>query len=220
MNSSYLSKARLLVTLAFCSVLSASAQVTSAELETRDGIMYVIGSESPFSGDVVDPGTLTGSVIEGLRDGEWLRSYPSGEPGQLMVFEAGVLQRRVSWHENGIESSALAYRDGRPHGPMVHRDEKGVVRERHVYEMGQLEGLEEMFDHKGQLMLTTEYVAGVRHGARIWWYDDDHKRWETHFEDGKRSGTWIQYTFEGGVFMESSWENDALIARVNPHRGH
>ncbi len=199
----------------------AAGQVNMSSLDMRDGLLYLADTSTPYSGEVEDQGRSIGNVNEGKREGEWRWVFENGETERLMKFEAGVLQWRGGWHENGQEESSLAYQNGRPHGPMQHWDADGTLRERHIYVDGLLEGLEEIFDHHGQKTVTSEYSNGVRQGATIWWFNNDAKRWETHYENGERAGTWTQYTLDGDVIMRSHWSEGKLIARdEDPHAGH
>jgi len=206
--------------LVLMSVNSAEAQTMLSDLEAKDGVSFLIGSSSPYSGSVTDENGMTGQLVDGLRHGEWMFKYENGKPQFLSVYESGILQRRAGWHENGIESSSLSYKDGRPHGAMVHRDDTGIVRERHIYVDGKVDGLEEIFDQNGQRTITTEFKAGVRHGKRIWWYDSDHERWVTNYAEGERDGDWIQFTRDGRVVEQSEWKDGQLVARIDRHQGH
>jgi len=200
---------------------SAWAQVRYADLEERDGLLYRDGSETPYSGPIVDPGELTGRVSNGLRDGEWLWTYPSGEPDHRMVYASGEITLSEGWHRNGQLELRWEYRDGVPHGTSRSWDRHGTLRQERAWANGRPEGTYRLWDHNGGVLYTAEYRDGALDGAVVWWYPSGQKRWETAYSQGKRAGTWTQYAPDGRVQMQSEWSAGELLSRItNPHARH
>lgn len=200
---------------------TATAQVTSDELEQRDGLYYRTGQPAPFTGLVENPGESRGNVENGERVGEWTWWYPDGQRALLISYDDGTPLNQTRWHENGQVSSRTTYDDeGRITGLMQHWDVNGTLRDAHEWEAGMEHGEARQYDHNGNLLRTAYYVDDKKHGTETWWYTDGTKRWEIHFDEGARTGTWTQYDPDGQVQMQSVWADGKLISRNSPHAGH
>ena len=212
---------RLLLLITLFVPMVALGQVRSDQLETRDGLLYRVGEDTPYTGDVQDTGELAGRVEDGKRMGEWTTYFPNGQRGMVEVYEAGIRTERISWYENGAMSSRTYFdAEGGITGLMQHWDRQGNLREAHEWENGVEHGDAKLYDHNGALLRSATFVDGEPHGAVTWWYPDGSKRWETHFDRGIRTGTWTQYDREGGAFMTSTWSDGKLVSRRGMHDDH
>ena len=204
-----------------CVAVSASGQVPTSQLETRDGLMYLAGTDKPYTGAVLDPGETQGNVKDGKRVGQWLSWYPDGEKRMEFNYNDGLPASRTLWHENGTISSKTLYDDdGKITNWMRHWDDNGTLREEHEWLAGVEHGKARLFDHKGNLQRSATYRDGEKDGAEIWYYADGSKLWETRYEMGERTGTWTQYNPKGELTAQSTWQKGKLVSRVNPHEGH
>jgi len=206
----------------FAAATVAHAQVRSTELEDREGVLFRTGSDAPFTGEVEDPGELTGRVENGLRVGEWIWTYPSGRRQRRMLYdEKGQNTVSEGWHENGQRASLWNFKDGAPDGTTRSWDRNGVLREERVWAGGRPNGAYRVWDQNGALLYSCTYQAGVLDGPAVWWYPDGSPRWKTAYEMGERDGTWTQFASDGRIAMRSEWDSGALVSHLeDPHARH
>ncbi|MEZ4700491.1 MAG: hypothetical protein R2834_09180 [Rhodothermales bacterium] len=211
----------ILFTLLLLLPAVAGAQsIASSALETRDGVYYLQGAETPFSGAVEDPGQLTGRLENGRRVGRWTSWHDNGVKAWEYDYEAGVLTHRAIWHENGQLYTEGDFVAGQPAGLHKRWAPEGHVTEELHYREGKLDGERIVYHPDGYVLLRSAYRAGQKDGTTIWYYPDGNPRWETQYTADLRSGTWTQRDPDGEVFMESTWEDGALVGRHSPHAEH
>ena len=117
-----------------------------AELDLRDGILYIRGEDVPFTGKLVeDYGRDARKLAIGIRDGKadglsrgWFedgqpeieetfldgvsngvrtRWYPGGTKKSTATIRDGVIVGSyVTWHDNGQKAAEVDMVDGQPHG--------------------------------------------------------------------------------------------------------
>ena len=196
------------------------AQTELSSLEDRDGVLYSTGASTPFTGEVVQ-GPLSGRLVNGRRDGEWVHEHVDGWIDYRITFDAGDRVAQNAFFEDGSLQGETFYRKGRFHGPFKRWDRHGTLRTHFIYEDGHMHGMQQIYATDGELLLSSEYDHGTEHGATIWWFGTDRKRWETHFNAGARTGTWTQYATDGSILVRSEWDEGRLVSRSgNPHGLH
>lgn len=199
---------------------NAEAQTMLSDLEERDGKYYARDSDRSFTGEAASSDGQVGAIEEGYLEGEWIRHFDSGEPEMITTFETGQRVKIEMFFKSGRMRSLMNFNNGQAHGPRKAWTETGLLISDVSYANGRLDGSYRLMDETGNPLYTTDYTAGVLDGASTWWYPNGQKRWERHFEQGARSGTWIQYDSEGTVMMQSDWEDGELTKRIDPHSGH
>jgi antitoxin component YwqK of YwqJK toxin-antitoxin module len=196
------------------------AQVANSQLEERDGLWYVKGGETPYSGPVAGDDGPTGEMKDGRRTGTWIWTYEDGEKQFEMVYDNGTRIKGTGWHANGKIESEMAFKDGIPNGPRRSWDDEGHLRHEEFFVDGKRNGRETVRDQNGAVLYTADYKDGEPDGEVVWWYADGTPRWTTHYEAGARSGRWSQMAPDGELMMESTWDAGKLVSRDNPHEGH
>jgi antitoxin component YwqK of YwqJK toxin-antitoxin module len=121
-------------------------EATRAELDLREGILYLKGSEDTFNGTLVEnysPEVLKLSIriqdgrahglsrgwylngqmeveehfVNGVSNGMRTRWYANGSrKSQARVADGVVVGRFMQWHENGVKAAEVNMVDGQPHG--------------------------------------------------------------------------------------------------------
>ena len=104
----------LLTILIACS----SEKVNFSQLQDRNGMLYLVNSEKPFSGDIVSytNGVLDfdGKVSKGLRDATWTYYYPSGQKKMMGNYKEGLKDGTWTyWNANGIQQGLEVYKYGK-----------------------------------------------------------------------------------------------------------
>lgn len=220
MTTNKLFKSVLLLLFALLLAPVANAQVLQTDLEEREGMWYEKGSDTPYSGQVTEPDRMEGQIEDGKRIGEWVWYAPEGHREYMMVYENGERVRAMGWHPNGQKESEMTYKNDQRDGPMRQWDDNGLLRQEQAFQAGEPNGTNTLWDHTGALLYTAEYKEGALHGPVIWWYGEDQKRWETYYDMDERTGTWSQYDPDGDLRMQSTWNQDTLVSRHNPHADH
>ena len=96
--------------------------VNAEKLEEREGIMYLKGSDIPYTGKVyyLYPNGQKGAEAnykEGKRDGLIVLWHENGQKKEEVNMKDGKEDGLyLTWHENGQKSYEGIYKDGEPHG--------------------------------------------------------------------------------------------------------
>lgn len=68
-------------------------------------------------------------------------------------------------------------------------------------------GLEEWWDHNGDLWRKIEWSHGLIHGLWTEWYENGHLRTKSKYRDGKQHGVTTIFDQSGAVVYEAMWNN-------------
>jgi len=141
--------------------------VNRKELEVREGILYLKGSDTP----------LTGKVYE---------FHPNGQKAIETSFKDGKANGlQTKWHENGQKKSERNLNDGTPDGLIVLWDSNGRKQIEWNMKDGKKEGLEVWWYENGQKLIETNYKDDKEDGVSTTWYKDGQKQFEENFKDGE-----------------------------------
>ena len=104
----------LLTTLFVCVVSSFLSGCCSVEKticsdkegQTRNGLVYLLNQEEPFTGKNIckyENGQKSeeGNYLDGKRDGKWTWWYENGQKWLEANYKDGKMRRRSEWNENG-----------------------------------------------------------------------------------------------------------------------
>ena len=184
--------------------------VHPSKLVKRQGIIYLVDSEKPFTGKSLalhDNGQKKSeeNYKRGKPDGVFITWYENGRKEMESNWKDGQmngLQR--GWHENGQKATEGLIKDGKPVSaknwnskgePVNSFKETGL---RAVY-YGELEFREGVFYLKG---VDTRYT-----GNAIALYENGQKKAEDNFKDGKRDGLQLFWHQNGQKKGEINWKN-------------
>ena len=126
--------------------------VNQDELEPREGIMYLKGSDTPYTGKV----------------------YGSDENGQKQVeanFKDGKEEGlAVVWHKNGQKESELNYKDGKMDGLWTQWHENGQKQREVNFKDGKEDGLAVMWHKNGQKGAECNWKDGksIKGSVKFW----------------------------------------------------
>lgn len=190
-------------------------RVEMSRLERRNGLVYEIGSDIPFSGICVqkhDNGTMLkeGLVKNGRCAGCWkyydesgvcideenyrrvLLFYDSGHLRAEGMLKNNMLTGTWQWlNEDG--SSALS---GNAIDGMFYRDGEVLP----------YTGTLTMRYRNGESCSERHFVRGLFEGEAMDWYDNGHVRVEGYFEDGRHAKRWRFYRRDGGLERTMNYE--------------
>ena len=136
------------------------------DVDTRDGRVWVKGTNVPYSGQLRE--TYTNGVVKAeatIRDGRMeglMRGYY--DSGRLQVeetFVAGVSDGvRRKWYPDGTPKSKEEISRGQLHGAYERYHANGQLAERATYREGQPDGVAESWDEAGRAVARVRFEAG------------------------------------------------------------
>ena len=106
-------------------------KVNYDDLQEVDGIFYLTGSKSPFSGDCYllhknGQIGMAGIIKNGKRDGQWAWFYESGSKKRFATYKDGVKQgATIFYYKNGVKKCEIIF-DNDQNIRQNTWDEKGV----------------------------------------------------------------------------------------------
>ena len=137
------------------------------ELEPREGLAYVKGSDAPYTGKMYGlyengQKKLQGNYKNGKRDGLW-----------------------VVWHENGQKKSEGNYKDGNQDGPITLWHKNGQKSQEVNWKDGKKEGLNVKWHDNGQKQYEANFKDHKLDGLTTSWHKNGQKRSEVNYKDGE-----------------------------------
>ena len=139
----------------FITSLAKPEGVNWSATETREGIIYLKGSDTPYTGKVFrlyknghKRGELT--TKNGKRDGFYQGWHENGMKYNEGNYKDNVMDGLwVQWHENGQKAEEKIYKDGKGHGPFVMWHKNGQKQRQANYKDDELIS-EKWWDTKGK----------------------------------------------------------------------
>ena len=117
----------------FITSLAKPEGVNVEELETREGIYYLVGSDTPYTGKATS-------------------LYENGQKWSEANFKDGKLDGlAVGWHENGQKESEVNFKDGKFHGLWTEWHKNGQKKSERNYKDGkEVEDSAKYWNSKGE----------------------------------------------------------------------
>ena len=179
-------------------------EVNFEELEQRESIWYLIGSDTPYTGKVFlfhENGQKSGeiNVKKGREDGLSVSWHGNGQKKVEVNFKDGLQNGlAIGWHENGQKESEINFKDG-VEISAKYWSSKGVegVNE------NELEQRESIYYLKGS---NTPYTGKV-----FLFHDNGKKEMKGNYKDGKQDGLWTEWHENGQKGSEGNYKNSKLV---------
>ena len=128
--------------LSSCEQQEVARELSSEQLQDRNGISYAVNETEPYSGRVTS-------------------FHPNGQLEAEAIFKNGRQEGLIrSWHENGQLESEAAYVHGQEEGLSRLWYENGQLRIEAAFVNGKQEGFERWWNENGQLEQENKYVNG------------------------------------------------------------
>jgi len=141
--------------------------VKKEELEFREGVVYLKGSDTPYTGKVYS------LHPNGQKEGEI--NFKNGKGDGL----------QVSWHENGQKRGEGNFKNGEEDGLIVKWYENGQKAAEANFKDGKLDGLYLEWHENGQKERELNYKDGEEDGLIVKWHENGQKRSEGNYKNGK-----------------------------------
>lgn len=150
-----------------------SQENQTTKVEERDGLLYLIGDNSVFTGKIVDTLynkvleyevvegkkngifklsalngkiEMVGKIVDNLNEGEWKYFYANGQLESIGKFERNLSEGKWIWYyENGHVRETGHFKSGKKDGFWTIYDENGNVTRKIYFKDGQIT-LDQNFD--------------------------------------------------------------------------
>jgi len=185
--------------------------VNEEELEERDGIAYLKGSNTPYTGKAYSLGWLgirsEGMFKEGLREGVLTTWYGNGTKGSEVTFKNGIREGlALTWTVEGEWESKIIFG---PEGLATWFYKSGQKESEGAFESDQISqrGVWTYWYENGQKKQEGSYRDDQREGLWTEWYENGQKEWETNYKDGKMDGLVMSWYENGQKMHEIKYED-------------
>ena len=141
--------------------------VPDEKLIIREGIWYLKGADTPFTGKVY-------------------KLHPNGQKkGEATAKDGKRDGIAMTWYENGQKEFEEYYKDGKLEGPSNAWYENGQKKGELNAKDGKIEGLFVEWHENGQKKRETTFKIGKRVGLWLEWYDNGQMKKEINYKDGE-----------------------------------
>ena len=141
--------------------------VNSDELEERDGIAYLKGSDTPYTGKYFFFHDNWQKFEEG--------NFKDGKMDGLVV----------EWYENGQKKAEGNWKDGKQDGPITFWHENGQKWIEGNYKDGKQDGLWVSWHENGKKESERNFKDGNEEGMQVAWHENGKKQAEANFKEGE-----------------------------------
>jgi len=152
----------------FISYLAKPEGVNPKELDLREGIIYLKGSDTPYAGKV--------SAL-----------YENGQKKVETNYKDGKREGlTIGWYKNGQKKAEENYKGGKPDGLVFGWYKNGQKKTEENYKGGKPDGLVFGWYENGQMKVEGNYKGGKPDGLLVMWHDNGQKEFEANLKDGKK----------------------------------
>ena len=168
--------------------------VNKKELEEREGIIYLKGSDTPYTGKAF--------ILEENGNMMSEENFKNGKPEGL----------QLRWHANGQKKSEVNYKDGKEDGLAVGWYEGGQKQGAVTYKDGKYDGLMRLLYKNGQKKSEVNYKDGKEDGLAVAWYENGKKQGEANFKNGKQDGPAVMWHPNGQKMNEGTYKDGEIVS--------
>ena len=166
--------------------------VNKKELEPREDIVYLKGSDTPYTGKVYGlhengQKQFEGNFKTGKKVGLVVGWHENGQKSQEGNFKDGKQDGlTTSWHKNGQKKFEGNFKAGKRDGLYVEWYPNGKKNQEVNYKDGKYDGLYTSRHENGQKQFEGNFKTGKKVGLVVGWHENGQKSYEANFKDGKR----------------------------------
>ena len=136
-------------------------------LELREGLMYIKGSDT-------------------LYTGEHSEFYENGQKKSEVNYKDGRVDGlSVYWYENGQKKLERNWKDDKQDGLWVVWYKNGQKQQEENYKEGKWDGLSVHWYENGQKRVEVNYKANKEDGLSVYWHENGQKKLEETYKDGE-----------------------------------
>ena len=175
----------------FISSLAKPEGVNLKELDLREGIIYLKGSDTPYAGKV--------SAL-----------YENGQIKAEVNYKDGKREGlTIGWYKNGQKKSEENYKGGKPDGLVFGWYENGKKKVEGNFKKGKQYGLHVMWYENEQKEFEANFKDGKCEGLVEEWHENGQKKWEANCKEGKPVKGSEKFWNSKGVSVDTVEEAEA-----------
>ena len=148
--------------------------VNIKELEERQGIMHLKGSDTPYTGKVYGSGEngqkkAEANFKDGKLDGLWVWRYGNGQKESELNYKDGKEDGLwTQWHENGQKQREVNFKDGKEDGLYVAWYDTGEKELEYNFKDGKQDRLWLIWHKNGQKAAESNWKDGEMLSEKYW----------------------------------------------------
>lgn len=190
----------------------AGTPATPDRVEDRDGVVYELSTDAPFTGVLETPYPDSDRLLARTRYRDGLKHGVSegfDEDGRRVVQEEFVEGERhgdrLEWWENGQLKRRQTFAGGELNGLVEEWNPEGQRVLKELYEDGKRQGRVVAWYDNGQIKSEASYDAGALQGVLRQWYPDDQQKAEKSFRSGYAHGPHTEWHENGALRLRMQW---------------
>ena len=192
----------LLIPMASCS----QRQVDMDKLAERNGVMYEVNQQEPFTGKAIlklpnGQKLIEGNYSKGLKHGSWKEYHKNGTLLINNKFVDGKMDGLSEvYYDNGNIKSKINYKTDMRHGSYEKFFEDGSLYVKTNYDNNKRHGKYSSNHNNGNPKERSEYIHGKKIGLfESYWKNGNNRLTYTKTEDGSFTGDHITYNEDGSI---------------------
>jgi len=178
----------LMVLLLVCYTTNIWCQeVKASQIERRNKVAYLRGSNTPFTGKAVE-------------------TYKNGNKKSEENFVNGLKDGFVkTWFENGKIESQKPYKANKLEGTVIAWYPNGIVERKVEFSNDKKQGSFQTFHENGKPKELGQFANGLKTGIYKSWFENGQIESEATFVNGKENGTYVEYFENGKKYCEKKY---------------
>lgn len=160
---------------------------------------------------------LTGSFIDGKKDGQWQYAYYTGQLEKVSNYKNDILNGDYKYYyDNGKTNVEGKYKNGKKSGKWTWYNNRGQKDQEGFFSEDLQDGKWTYYYPTGELSYNAEYKLGKAHGFWSYFYKDGSRFKEGSFSEDLKDGDWKTWYENGNLLMsgkyvkgkeEGEWKN-------------
>lgn len=151
---------------------------------------------------------LSGSFVDGQKDGEWFFAFYSGKTDKISHYKNGKLDGPYkNYYEDGQLYAEGNYTDGKKSGTWTWYTSAGTRDMQGTFVDDKQDGDWTYWYSSGEVSYTAHYTAGLKTGMWSYYYKNGKKFKEGPFANDEKNGTWKTWYENGTLLMEGNYLN-------------
>lgn len=152
--------------------------------------------------------------------------YPNGHLKSRIEYRSGKEHGKIIFYDEGYGTPNLVMtmKNGKKHGQLTRYFFNGNIETSAYYNNDIQEGVESIYDLKGNKIMESHYERGLRHGPYTSWHEKNMIREKGAFKNDKFDGEWVYYdergllvgegNFTEGTGTQTAYDQNGNIMRV------
>ena len=198
----------------FLIVSCSPKQVTPDQLVERQGIFYLVNSDNPFNGKLIDThenDQLKREVnfINGLKEGQVIEYYENGQIFMKTIYLNGKKDGFFeSFHTNGQLSHSGFYKAGEMIGEWQFFYTDGNILSLINYKDDSVLEVRYTYHSNGKIQSLSRFRNELKHGIWESYFSNGNMQYKSEYQNDLKQGIWKSYFEDGSLQITSTYKDD------------